>query len=220
MPICHLAPCFNVLVNWETGESTYEPLHLVAADDPVTCAIYAKENGLLEEDGWRRFRRIANCQKKCIRLINQAKLRSARTRLVYKYGFLVPHNHDQAMDLDLKNGNTRWRDAEKLEMKQLHEYETFIDKGKEAHIPVGYKKIRCHMVYDVKHDGRHKARLVAGGHLTDTPVDSVYSSVVSLKGLRAVIFVSELNGLVVWGTDVGNAYLEALTKEKVHHSWP
>ena len=65
---------FNVLVNWETGESTYEPLHLVAADDPVTCAIYAKENGLLEEDGWRRFHRIAHRQKKCIRLINQAKL--------------------------------------------------------------------------------------------------------------------------------------------------
>jgi hypothetical protein len=30
---------YNVLVEWETGESTFEPLHLVAADDPVTCAI-------------------------------------------------------------------------------------------------------------------------------------------------------------------------------------
>ena len=148
---------------------------MVAADDPVTCAIYAKENGLLEEDGWRRFRRIANWQKKCIRLINQAKLQSVCTRLVYKYGFLVPWNHDQAMDLDLKNGNTRWRNAEKLEMKQLHEYETFIDKGKGAPIPTGYKKICCHMVYDVNHEGHHTAKLVAGGHLTDTHVDSVYS---------------------------------------------
>ena len=71
------------------------------------------------------------------------------------------------------------------------------------------------MVYAVKHDGRHKARLVAGGHLTETPVDSVYSSVVSLKGLRTVIFAAELNSLQVWGTDIGNAYLEAKTKEKV-----
>ena len=86
------------------------------------------------------------------------------------------------MELDLKNGNTKWRDAEKLEMKQLQEYNTFIDNGKNSRVPQGYKKIRCHMVYAVKHDGRHKARLVAGGHLTDTPVDSVYSSVVSLKG--------------------------------------
>ena len=40
---------FNVLVEWETGESTYEPLDVIAADDPITCAIYAKEKGLL---GW------------------------------------------------------------------------------------------------------------------------------------------------------------------------
>jgi hypothetical protein len=42
---------YNVLVEWETGESTYEPLHIVAADDPVTCAIYAKENDLLDLPG-------------------------------------------------------------------------------------------------------------------------------------------------------------------------
>ena len=31
-----------------------------------------------------------------------------------------------------------------------------------------------------------------------------------------VIFLSELNGLDLWGADVGNAYLEAHTKEKVY----
>ena len=72
------------------------------------------------------------------------------------------------------------------------------------------------MVYDVKHDGRHKSRLVAGGHLTDTPIESVYSGVVSLRSLRLVIFLAELNGLEVWGADIGNAYLEARTKEKVY----
>ena len=43
---------YNVLIEWENGEQTYEPLDTIAADDPVTCAIYAKENGLLEEPGW------------------------------------------------------------------------------------------------------------------------------------------------------------------------
>ena len=51
--------------------------------------------------------------------------------------------------------------------------------------------------------------------MTEAPVDSVYSSVVSLKGLQLIIFLAELNGLDVWGTDVGNVYLEAKTKEKV-----
>jgi Reverse transcriptase (RNA-dependent DNA polymerase) len=71
-------------------------------------------------------------------------------------------------------------------------------------------------VFDVKHDGRHKARLVADGHLTNVPIDSVYLGVfVSLRGFRLVLFLAELNGLQLWDTDIGNAYLEAYTTEKV-----
>ena len=206
---------FNVLVNWESGESTYEPLHIIAADDPVSCAIYAKDNNLLNEPGWKQFKRLAKRQKKLLRLTNQAKLQSFRTKLVYKFGYLVPRNHDQAMQLDEANGNTRWADAEKVELHQLIGYNTFKDMGKHAPTPIGYKRIKAHLVYDVKHDGRHKARLVAGGHLTDIPLDSVYSSVVSLRGLRLTIFLGEMNGLDIWATDIGNAYLEAETKEKV-----
>jgi len=68
----------------------------------------------------------------------------------------------------------------------------------------------------VKHDGRHKGRYVARGHLTDIPVDSVYSGVVLLCGLCIVTFLAKLNGLHLWATNVGNAYLEALTEEKIY----
>jgi len=47
-------------------------------------------------------------------------------------------------------------------------------------------------------------------------LESVYSGVVSLRSLRIVIFLAELNGLQLYGADVGNAYLEAKTKEKVY----
>ena len=94
-------------------------------------------------------------------------------------------------------------------------YQVFNDSGHMATPPPDYKVIRAHLIYDVKHDGRHKARLVADGHLTDVPDDSVYSSVVSLRGLRILLFLAELNGLTVWGTDIGNAYLEACTSKKV-----
>jgi hypothetical protein len=40
--------------------------------------------------------------------------------------------------------------------------------------------------------------------------------VVSLRGIRILCFIAELNGLQVWGTDIGNAYLESFTKEKVY----
>ena len=38
---------YIVQVEWETGEITYEPLSIIAAHDPATCAAYAKENDLL-----------------------------------------------------------------------------------------------------------------------------------------------------------------------------
>ena len=42
---------WNVQVEWEDGSHTYEPLFIVAADDPVSCALYAKENNLLNTAG-------------------------------------------------------------------------------------------------------------------------------------------------------------------------
>ena len=58
--------------------------------------------------------------------------------------------------------------------------------------------------------------MVADGHLTKEPVESVFSGVVSLRGLRLVMLLAELNEVLLWGGDVGNAYLEALTKEKLY----
>jgi hypothetical protein len=41
---------YNVLMEWENGEITEEPLAIIAADNPVACAIYAKEKGLLDKE--------------------------------------------------------------------------------------------------------------------------------------------------------------------------
>ena len=73
--------------------------------------------------------------------------------------------------IDLQNSNTKWKDSEDIELAQVDEYDTFEDKGKGYKPGPDYKKINVHIVYAVKHDGRHKSRLVAGGHLTDTPID-------------------------------------------------
>jgi hypothetical protein len=204
---------WNVRVNWENGETTYEPLGIIGKSDPASCAMYADRNGLLHLEGWKQFARLARRRKKLLRMANQAKLQSFRTRPKFKFGVQVPRNHAEAMEFDAANGNTKWRDAELVELAQIDEYDTFEDVGKFGKVPVGFKKIRVHMVYDMKHDGRYKARLVAGGHLTETPIDSVYSSVVSLRGLRITAFLAELNQLELWGTDIGNAYLEAYTEE-------
>ena len=79
-------------------------------------------------------------------------------------------DYGQALKLDERNNNHKWRDCTRLEVTQLNEYETFTDLGKDGKPPEGYKKISAHLAYDVDHDGRHKARYVADEHKTDIPL--------------------------------------------------
>ena len=164
------------------------------------------------------MKQLANRSKLTERLVKQAKLYSLKYSPKYKYGFEVPKKYVDAERLDRKNDNDNWKNANKLEHEQLKEYDVFTDKGRFADykIPRGYQLIRVHIIFDVKVDGRHKARVVADGHPTATPTESVYSKFVSLRGLRTCLFISELDGMEPWATDIGNAYLEALTSEKVY----
>jgi hypothetical protein len=73
---------YNVLVEWDTGKTTYEtPLDLIAINNPVTCAQYAKQHGL--------FRRIASALPKVEQLIDQTKT------CIYKHEplYIVPQIH-------------------------------------------------------------------------------------------------------------------------------
>jgi Reverse transcriptase (RNA-dependent DNA polymerase) len=206
---------YNVLIQWEDGSETFEPLDLIFKDDPVSLADYAESNNLLGIDGWKRLRRLAKNRKKLNRMLNQSKLKAKRHGPIYKFGVQVPRNIKEAYELDKKNGNTKWQDAVNEEITQLLDYVTFEDRGQVSFIQ-GYKRINCHFVFDVKHDLRHKARFVAGGHQTDVNKESNYSGVVSLRSMRICLLLGYLNGLDTAVGDVGNAYLEAYTKEKVY----
>ena len=77
--------------------------------------------------------------------------------------------------------------------------------------------MRCHMIFDVKfgENFRRKARLVAGGHMTDTPNTLTYSSVVSRDCVRIALTIVALNELSVMACDIQNAYLTAECREKI-----
>ena len=100
-------------------------------------------------------------------------------------------------------------------MSKIKSYKTATSLGKGAKTPEGYHRITVHMVFDVKASGVHKARLVAAGNQAPEPNEPVSSSVASLAGLRTTAFLGALNGLSIWSGDIGNAYLEATTKEKI-----
>jgi hypothetical protein len=72
------------------------------------------------------------------------------------------------------------------------------------------------MIFDIKmEDFRHKARLVAGGHMTKAPATITYASVVSRKTIRIAFLMAALNDLHVKIGDVLNAYITAPITEKV-----
>ena len=97
----------------------------------MTCATYAKNHGLLDEPGWRRFGKLSKKHKKLLRAVNQSILvRQVRRSTVYKFGYEVPRNHTDALRLDEESGTGKWLEAEGIELAQIDEYDTFQDKGK------------------------------------------------------------------------------------------
>ena len=108
-------------------------------------------------------------------------------------------DYAHALQLDIHNGNNKWKEAINLEIEQFKEYQVFKDFGKAVYeknkitnAPEGHQKMRVHLVFDVNHCGKFKARLVADGHLTKEPMETVYSGVVSIRSLRLTMFLPEL----------------------------
>ena len=118
----HKGSKYNVMVEWESGEVTYEPLTLISKDDPITCAVYAKKHDLLDTTGWKHLKRYAKTSKRLIRAVKQSRIRQVRASARYQHGFQVPKDYNDAMRLDKENGNTHWQDAMDLELTQIHEY--------------------------------------------------------------------------------------------------
>jgi len=71
------------------------------------------------------------------------------------------------------------------------------------------------MIFDIKMDFTRKAWFVAGGHTTETPASTTYSSVVLRDSVRIAFMFAALNGLDILAADVGNAYLNADCCEKI-----
>ena len=74
---------YQLLIEWESGEMTWENYQLITADDPVTIAMYARRNRWLDTQGWRQCKRIIKNGKTLACMENQAKLQSHRNRPKY-----------------------------------------------------------------------------------------------------------------------------------------
>ena len=120
------------------------------------------------------------------------KLTTRYLKRTHKFGIEVPKTVKEALALDCKNGNTLWVDAIAKEMKEVCIAFNILPDGHPA--PIGYQKIPCHIILDMKmEDFRQKVRLVAGGHQAEAPVTITYASVVSSETVRLALPIASLN---------------------------
>jgi hypothetical protein len=82
----------------------------------------------------------------------------------------MPKSVSEALAFDKRSGTDFWRKAIEKEMLNVIPVFEFRDDDK---VPIGYTKITCHMIFDVKQDLTRKAGLVVGGHQMELPKESV-----------------------------------------------
>ena len=207
-------PEIKLKVRFKDGDRSWVRLEDLRMQEPLLCIKYGMDKGILQKPGWEW---VPSMIKEDDRLgdLNRLIL-TVQAAPKFKFGIEVARSPSHALELDKKENKSLWKEAIQTELNQIKDYQTFRILGDKEKLPPGYKRIPYHFVFDVKVDGRHKARLVAGGHRTDPPKEDTYSGVVSLEAVRMGFLLAEMNDLIVCAGDVGNAFLYGKTREKVY----
>jgi hypothetical protein len=163
---------WKLLVEWKDGSMDCLPLKDLKESYPVQVTEYTIGNKIAEQPAFAWW--VSYVLRKQERIIQ--KVKSRYWKRTHKYGVELPKSLKQVHAIDRNTGTRFWTEAIEKEMKNVLPAFEFRDDDV---MPLGFKKIDCHMVFDVKLDLVHKARFVAGGHQTDPQKESVYSSVIS-----------------------------------------
>jgi hypothetical protein len=184
---------WQVCCQLKDGSTSWENLADLKESHPLETAEYAVTQGIHHKPAFTWW--VPHVLKKRDQIISLVCKRTTRyLKRTHKFGIEVPKTVKEALALDRKNGNTLWVDAIAKEMKEVCTAFNILPDGHSA--PIGYQKIPCHMIFDVKmEDFRQKSRLVAGGHRTKAPATITYASVVSRETVRLALTIASLNDL-------------------------
>ena len=203
---------WELLIEWKDGSTNWMSLKDIKESYPVEVAEFALATRISMEPAFAWW--VPFVLMKRNRIL--AKVKTKYWLRTHKFGIRIPKSVEEAKKIDEQNGDTLWWDAICKEMKNIRPaFEVF--EGREDDIPKDYQFMWCHMIFDVKfgENFRRKARLVAGGHMTDTPNTLTYSSVISCDSVRIALTIVALNELSVMACDIQNAYLTAECREKI-----
>ena len=117
-----------------------------------------------------------------------------------------------------RDAQEKWKAACLEELESLRKQEVF----KLTNLPAGHKTVGCRWVFDIKSDGRYKARLVAQGfsQVEDIDFNELFSPVVCFESMRLVFALAALKGWYMTGVDVHTAYLYGKLDEEIYMRQP
>lgn len=131
----------------------------------------------------------------------------------YKPG--VPRTRHEAMRSDKRH---LWLGAEKVEYDSLIENKTWILVPRPKDKPV----VSCRWVYDIKHDGRLKARLVARGftQIWGENYHETFSPITRYESIRYLIAHAALEDWEMETMDIKTAFLNGDLEEEIYMEQP
>ena len=83
------------------------------------------------------------------RNFTKSKTKSKYWQRTHKFGIRIPKSAREAQAIDAENGDMLWWDAIMKEMRNVRPAFEKSEKSKKD-LPVGYQKIKCHFVFDIK----------------------------------------------------------------------
>jgi hypothetical protein len=168
-------------------------------------------------DGTRLIRRVVskvNQQTKGLR--KKRKPGRISHPLQEKYGVEIPRSVKHALEFDAQAGNTLWTDAIKKEVASLLALDCFTFHSPDYKPSSDYQWTKLSMIFEIKQDGRRKARLVAGGHMVDPMGVNSRSTVVKGISVRLLDLIAHRDNLPILCGDIGNAFITANCMEKIY----
>jgi hypothetical protein len=147
---------WKLCVEWKDGSTSWERLANLKESNPVEVAEYATTHGKENEPAFLWW--VPYTLRRRNRII--AAVNNRYHKRTHKFGIMVPKTFEDCLRIDRENGDTKWQDAMRKEMRKVKVAFQVLDDGTLA--PPTFQEIRCHLVYDIKmEDFQRKARLVA-----------------------------------------------------------
>jgi hypothetical protein len=185
---------WSLCVEWKDDSTSWERLANLKESNTVEVADYVLVHGLDAEPAFAWW--VPFTLKRRNRII--AAVNKQYDKRTHKFGIKIPKTYeDVCVRIDKENGNTLWQDAIRKEMSKVRL--AFKTLGSDESPPPAFQEMRCHIVYDVKMESfQRKARLVAGGHMTEVSSGTMtYASVVSRESVRIALTLAALNDVEV-----------------------